>query len=68
MPTKSKPSITAKVPLNDDAVEMLNLMFKRADITPSELFETAISKWVSSHLDILSLEERKKFTKKQVIF
>jgi hypothetical protein len=68
MPTKSQPRITANVAVNDDAAEMLNLMFKRAEITPNDLLETAISRWVGSNLDILSVEERKKYTKKKVIF
>jgi hypothetical protein len=67
--------LSAKAPLNDDAIEMIELMFKRANAgDPSnpnnldELFMDCISRFVSDNLDLLSEKEREKYRKKQIIF
>jgi hypothetical protein len=64
---KAKPIISAKIVLNDDSNEMLTLMFQRAKVTPSDLLESAVSRFVAYNMDLLSPPEQAKFKKKQLI-
>jgi hypothetical protein len=65
--SSAKPMISAKIVLNNDSNEMLALMFKRANVTPSDLLESAVSRFVAYNMDLLSPPEQAKFKKKQLI-
>ena len=66
-PKSSKPMISAKIVLNNDSNEMLSLMLQRANVTPSDLLESAVSRFVAYNMDLLSPPEKAKFKKKQLI-
>lgn len=56
---KAIASISTKVPVEQK--ELIDLMTKKAKITPQMIVENALSRWIGLNIDLLTDKEKKRF-------